>query len=127
MNVIINDKHYEHITTKLTRKATIEYSDNTGVNIDGSMSLDPMGTRLGYSLTFDSFTKDQNALQQLWNDLITPRQNGISITMPYNDDYITFNAKINDVAQEYATTYKEQRIWDKIGVSFESTTLNIEV
>ncbi|MCI9085769.1 MAG: hypothetical protein HFE51_05025 [Clostridia bacterium] len=127
MNVIVNGKHYKHITTKITRKATIEYSENTGTNIDGSMSLDPMGTRLGYTLTFDSFTKDQNSLTQLWNDLIRPRQNGILITMPYNDSEISFYAKVNDVSQGYATTYKNERIWDKITVSFESTTLNIGV
>lgn len=127
MNVIINGKHYEHITTEITRKATIEYSENTGVNLDGSMSLDPMGTRLGYTLTFDSFTKDQNALTQLWNDLIIPRKNGIEITMPYNNDEISFYAKINDIEQGYTTTYKNESIWDKITVLLESTTLNIEV
>lgn len=127
MNVIVNGRHYEHITTEITRKATIEYSENTGVNIDGSMSLDAMGTRIGYTLTFDSFTKDQTALMQLWNDLIKPRQKGIAITIPYNDDYISFMAKINEVGQEYKTTYKNERIWDKITVSFESTTLNIGV
>lgn len=127
MNVIVNGKHYEHITTEITRKATIEYSENTGINIDGSMSLDPSGTRLGYALTLDSLFKDQNALQQLWNDLIIPRQKGISITMPYNDDDISFNAKVTDIEQGYSMTYNGERIWDKIRVSLESTTLNIEV
>lgn len=127
MNIIINGKRYEHITTNISRKATIEYSENTGTNIDGSMSLDPMGTRLGYILTIDSAFKDQNALQQLWDDIITPRRNGISITMPYNNADISFFAKVTDVEQGYVTTYNGKRIWDKIQVSFESTTLNLEV
>lgn len=127
MNIIVNGKHYEHITTNLTRKAKIEESENSGENLDGSLFSDVIGTRFTYVLTIDSAFKDQKALTQLWNDLIIPRQNGIPITMPYNNTEISFSAKVEEVEQGYVTTYNGKRIWDKIQVSFKSTTLNIEV
>ena len=127
MKVIVNGKSYEHITTEITRKAKIEYSDNTGLTLAGTLSLDPLGTRLIYKLTFDSVFKDQEALENLWNDLIQPRRDGTPITMPYNKTEVSFNAKIEDVEQGYKTTSNGQRIWDKITVSFESTDLFIEV
>lgn len=127
MKVVVNGKSYEHITTEITRKAKIEYSNNTGLTLAGTLSLDPLGTRLIYKLTFDSVFKDQEALENLWNDLIQPRRDGISITMPYNKTEVSFNAKIEDVEQGYKTTANGQRIWDKITVSFESTDLFIEV
>lgn len=126
MNVIVNNKHYEHITTELTRNATIEYSSNTGVTLANTISLDPLGTRLSYTLTFDSMFKDQNALEQLWGDLIQPRYGGVSVTMPYNRTEISFSAKIEEVEQGYVTTASGKRIWDKIEVTFESLTPILE-
>lgn len=126
MRVIVNNKRYEHITTELTRKAKIEYSDNTGTTLANTLTLDPTGTRLTYSLTFDSAFKDQQALESLWNDLIIPRRNGIAITMPYNQTEISFKAKVENVEQGYTTTYKGDRVWDKISVDFESLTPFLE-
>ena len=71
--------------------------------------------------------KDQEALENLWNDLIQPRIEGISVTMPYNKTEISFKAKVEDVEQAYVTTVNGQRLWDKIKVKFESLTPFIEV
>lgn len=127
MIVTVNNRRYEHITTELSRSAKIEYSDNTGITLANTLSLDPLGTRLTYTLTFDSMFKDQEALEKLWNDLIQPRIGGISVTMPYNKTEISFKAKVEDVEQGYVTTVTGQRIWDKIEVKFESLTPFIEV
>lgn len=127
MIVTVNNRRYEHITTEISRNAKIEYSDNTGTTLSNTLSLDPLGTRLSYTLTFDSVFKDQEALERLWNDLIQPRIEGISVTMPYNKTEISFKAKIEEVEQGYVTTVNGQRIWDKIKVKFESLTPFIEV
>lgn len=122
MNIIVNNKQYSHITTELKRKATINYSSNTGETIANTLSLDPTSTRLSYTLTFDSMFKDQESLENLWNDLIVPRIEGISVVMPYNKTEISFKAKVNEIEQGYVTTIDGERIWDKINVTFESTT-----
>lgn len=127
MNVKVNGKSYEHITTELKRQATINYSKNTGETIANTLSLDPTSTRLKYTLTFDSVLKDQVALENLWNDLIKPSRDGVRVVMPYNRDEIEFSAKVNTVSQSYMTTISGQRIWDKITVDFESLTPILEV
>ena len=118
----MNNRRYEHITTEISRNAKIEYSGNTGTTLSNTLSLDPLGTRLTYTLTFDSVFKDQESLEKLWNDLIQPRIEGISVTMPYNKTEISFKAKVEDIEQGYVTTVNGQRIWDKIKVKFESLT-----
>ena len=127
MSIIVNNKSYDHITTELTRKAVIEYSDNTGKTLANTLSLDPLGTRLTYVLTFDSMLKDQQALESLWNDLIQPRLEGIHIIMPYNQTTVSFRAKVEDVEQGYVGTINNKKVWDKIKVNFESLTPFIEV
>ena len=122
MNIIVNNKQYSRITTEMKRKATINYSSNTGETIANTLALDPISTRLSYSLTFDSMLKDQESLENLWNDLITPRIEGISVVMPYNKTEISFKAKVNEIEQGYVTTIDGERIWDKIKVTLESTT-----
>lgn len=118
----VNNHDYDHITTEIERAARIEYTDNTGVTLANTLRIDPKATRMSYTVTFDSVFKDQDALEQLWEDITTPRINGVKVTMPYNNAEITFYAKVEEVSQSYLTTANGKRIWDKITVTFESLT-----
>ena len=127
MIITVNGRNYEHITTKLERQAKINYSKNTGETLANTLILDPLSTRLSYLLTFDSSLKDQQALERLWDDLIVPRVEGVSITMPYNQTTISFVAKVESVNQRYVSTIDGVQVWDKISVVFEAITPFLEV
>lgn len=122
MKVQVNNHDYNHITTEIERIANIDYTDNTGITLANTLRIDPKAARISYKVTFDSVCKDPKALEQLWEDITTPRIDGVKVSMPYNDSEITFYAKVEQVSQSYHTTINGKRIWDKITVTFESLT-----
>lgn len=119
MYIKINGKNYAPLIVGLTRKAKIQYSDNNGENLDGSMTLDPKGTKIYYEITIDSAYRDQELLQSFWDEIIKPRKEGFLFEAPYNQTTLSFRAYIDDeISQALISAINDTNLWDKI-------TLNI--
>lgn len=116
MYVEINGKNFSPLITEIKRKFKIIYSDNTGETLDRSMSLDPMGTKVYYTLTVDSLYKDQELLESFWNELSAARKTGFNFKAPYNQTEIEFRAYAEEGEQSLFQSQDGKNIWGKISV-----------
>lgn len=115
MYVKINGKNFAPLVVELTRSAAIQYSENNGENLDGSMTLDPKGTKIAYDITIDSMYKDQKLLEDFWNEVIKPRTDGFLFEAPYNQGTISFRGYIDEeITQDLVSAINNTYVWDKI-------------
>lgn len=117
MEVKINGINYAHLVVDIKRKGRIIYSENRGTTIANTEILDPMGTKIYYSITIDSMYKDQNLLERLWNEITTPRTDGFEIEMPYNQKTLKFRGYVDDeFSQSLLQAFADRNIWGAITV-----------
>lgn len=126
MYIKINNKNYAGLTTSLKRKATIIYSENSGDTLANTTTLDAKGTRIDYTITVDSMYKDQQLLEDFWNDIIKPRNEGFMVEFPYNQTTLRFRAFAETASQNYVQEHNGNNIWDSISVDIKTKQLQFE-
>ena len=64
MEVKINGINFANLVVDVKRKGQILYSVNRGTTLANTEVLDPLGTKIYYSVTIDSMYKDQKLLER---------------------------------------------------------------
>lgn len=117
MEVKINGINFANLIVDIKRKGRIVYSDNKGTTLANTEMLDPMGTKIYYSLTIDSMYKDQRLLEQFWEEIIKPRTEGFEIEVPYNQTTLKFNGYVDgEFSQALVQAFANRNIWGDISV-----------
>lgn len=125
MQVLINGKNFSPLIVEISRKAQIIYSSNTGETLANTMNLDPKGTKIGYTITIDSAYKDQQLLEDFWNEIIKPRREGFRFVAPYNQTIIDFLAYAEGAEQSLISA-TGINLWGKISVNILPMNPQIE-
>ena len=117
MEVKINGINFAPLVVDLQRKGRIIYSGNRGTTLANTEVLDPLGTKIYYTLTIDSMYKDQKLLERFWEEIIKPRVDGFDFEAPYNQTTLKFKAYIdNEFKQVLAQAFTDRNIWGDITV-----------
>lgn len=86
----------------IKESGTILYSDNTGRTLAAGapMTLDPLGTFFNYTITVKRNGDDFEDYDRLYDYVIKPRYNGMTITAPHNQGTIQFEAYVSSAERE---------------------------
>ena len=129
--VVIGDTAYDVIVKSVSEKFDILHSDNAGrtSGIGSKMTLDPLGAFIGHKVTF--YRKDgQEALyDRLFNDLLTPRYNGLHITVPHDQGVISYDAYVSTGERAVQSIDKKtgKTYWGEFSVQFTPMEAQVTV
>lgn len=119
---IVNGTAYDVIVTECVETFSILFSENTGRNtgIGAPMVLDPLGTFIGHKVTFQRKKGKEAEYDELFSFLATPRYDGIVVSLPHNQEVITYTAYVSqgEKALKRIDENAGKTYWDKMTVNF---------
>lgn len=93
----INGKTYDVTVTALDENFNILYSSNTGRTLaDGAMTLDPIGTFYGHTVTVKRKSGHEKEFDDLFMYVSKPRYTGIKVEAAHNQKTISYDAYISN-------------------------------
>lgn len=95
----VNSYEPNVIITELTRTAAVLDGENAGRVMDGSMVRDIIGTCYNYGFKISARLDDLDSYDELY-DIITAPDDSISLTVPYGQSLITFDAYVADTSDK---------------------------
>lgn len=98
----IDGQRFNVSVMSIKESGTILYSDNTGrtMAVGAPMTLDPLGTFYNYTITVKRNGDDVDDYDRLYDYVMKPRYNGMTITAPHNQGTQTFEAYISAAERE---------------------------
>ena len=95
--VVIDGVPYDVIVKSVVEKFDIMHSDNAGrtTGVGLKMSLDPLGTFIGHKVTFARKNGQETVYDSLFNKLLAPRFEGLSISVPHDQGVISYDAYVS--------------------------------
>ena len=95
--VVIDGVSYDVIVKSVVEKFDIMHSDNAGrtTGVGLKMSLDPLGTFIGHKVTFARKNGQETVYDNLFNKLLAPRFEGLSISVPHDQGVISYDAYVS--------------------------------
>lgn len=101
----------------LQRKFDFVDGGQGGIMQSGLETLDTIGTRIGYSLTLPGYRSSQGEYDALYEVLTSPTRVH-TITLPYGQSSITFDARIDGGTDTLGTDSGKARTWGNLTLSF---------
>lgn len=116
--VVIDGNEFEIGIIKITRRASFS-QESLGVTMDLKKHYDVKGTYYDYDVEF--FTKNMNVVDydNLY-ELLTLPQESHTVTLPYGQSTITFEAKVTVAQDDLLFKYTPKTKWGGIKVTFEA-------
>lgn len=119
--ITIDGQTFDVGIVNIERKATIE-KELIGTTIDGANHYNTTGTRYDYDVTFATKKMNIEEYNRLYEVLTAPVDTH-SVTMPYGQTTITFNASIVGASDNIIANYNNFRRWSELKISFDSAEL----
>lgn len=113
----VDGKAYNVNITKLTRKASVTDTSNSGRVISGDMVRDIIGTYYNYTLEIALAGSDVASYDELF-DVVTAPEDSHAITVPYGQETLSFQAYITS-AEDSLKIQDGKNMW-----GFEGMQLN---
>lgn len=118
--ITIDGNSFEIGIIKITRKAQLS-SSSLGVTMDLRKHYDVKGTYYDYEVEF--YTKNMNlADYDTLYDLLTDPQESHTVTLPYGQSTITFEAYVKVANDSILNRTKTRIKWGGFKVTFEALT-----
>lgn len=98
----IDGQRFNVSVMSIKESGSILYSENTGRTMakGAPMTLDPLGTFFNYSITVKRNGSDVDDYDRLYDYVMKPRYNGMTITAPHNQSTIQFETYISTAERE---------------------------
>lgn len=122
MNLVeIDGKSYDVLVLAISRTAEIEQSENAGKTLaeGAEETLDPIGTRITYSITFGRRGGHEKEFDDLWECVIKPYRTGVWVNVVYNQTTLNYKSKFSVITQGLQKFDKRtgKIYWDKLTVN----------
>lgn len=116
----------------LQRNIRKRESDNSGYLMNGKYHSDYLGTYIDYSVKLAIPIGSESEYANLHELLSNPNKTEYTFTMPYNQEYITFNGKVDVLPDAYFGTYQNEgnnkvTVWRAISFEIQGTEPIFEV
>lgn len=124
MNIVkINGRVYDVLVMDISRSFKIAQSSNAGETLAPGRRevLDPVGTYITYTVTFRRKKGRETEFDKLWDEVITPRYDGVPVEIVYNQTTIKYDAKFVSGSQPLKKIDPLTKV-----VYWEDLKLNIE-
>lgn len=112
--LVIDGKSYDIGIVKVTRKPNIE-KISLGMTLDGAYHNEPIGTYYDYTFTINTKTLSYSEYDRLYEVLTAPVEYH-SVTVPYGQGTITFDAEVEAGSDDLIANYNKFRKWGSIKV-----------
>lgn len=109
--LIIDGRTYDTTVVKLKRKGAVLDSDKSGRVKTGEMVRSIIGTYYNYDIVFHNSDLSPDDYDALYEVLTAPAESH-TVTFPYGQSTLTFQAYISNVSDELET------VWKSLTVSF---------
>lgn len=95
--VKIDGTAYDVLVISIEESFNILYSENTGrtISTGAKMTLDPLGTFIGHNVTFKRKRGHEHEYDELFEYLMIPRYDGISVEIAHNQSTISYLAYVS--------------------------------
>ena len=115
----IGGKEYAVVVTEIEETFNILYSSNTGRNLNGDMVLDPIGTYIGHKVTVKRKAGHETEFDELYDFLLQPRYDGISVELVHNQTSIAYDAYVsNGTRKVKQIDLKNNKVcWDALQIN----------
>lgn len=116
--VVIDGNEFEIGVIKITRRASFS-QESLGITMDLKKHYDARGTYYDYDVEF--YTRNMNVTDydNLY-ELLTEPQESHTVTLPYGQTTITFEAKVTVAQDDMISRYTSKTKWGGIKVTFEA-------
>jgi hypothetical protein len=117
---VINGKSYDVIVTAIEESFSILYTENTGRNLQGSMTLDPIGTYFTHKVTFRRCKENVKEFDDLYDFLTTPRYDGFDIEIVHNQTTIKYKCYVSQGTRALQKIVERIKrvMWGELAVNF---------
>lgn len=120
MTFVIDEQQYDLLVTSLERKATVKDGKNSTTTLSGEYKRDVTGTYYDYSMEIEFRTEDASQYDSLYEVLTAPQNQAHSVTLPYGQRTITFDAYISTSSDKIKTKRKSVTIWGGLSLEFRA-------
>ncbi len=115
---VIDGESYDVGIIKVTRTPNIE-KNKLGATLDGTYHNEPIGTYFDYTFTINSKALSVSDYDALYQILTAPVEYH-TVTVPYGQSSITFDADISVGNDEMLVNYSNFRKWGQLKVVCKS-------
>lgn len=116
--VLIDGENFEVGIVNIIRKARISKND-LGTTLDGKQHYQALGTYYDYEVTFNSKKMNVAEYDRLY-DVLTAPVNKHSVTMPFGQTTLTFDASLSIGSDSLVTSFNNFKKWGSLKVTIES-------
>ena len=107
------------IVSPIKREAIIREGENSGYTLDGAYHRDVIGTYFNYTLKLNMTRSNEAEYTKLYEALTSPIPH--TITLPYNQTTLQFNAYIQTVTDVLAKKTSTRNWWVDLAIKFVAT------
>lgn len=108
---------YNVRVSKMTRKFSIQDTDETGRTQDGEMYRDIVGTFYNYAMTVEQKDGDADSFDSFWEAISQPVESHVCV-FPYNQSVLTQRMYITSGEQELVSRTPSRTKWGEISISY---------
>ncbi|OUP59079.1 hypothetical protein [Butyricicoccus pullicaecorum] len=120
MTFVIDGQQYDLLVTSLERKATVKDGKNSTTTLSGEYKRDVTGTYYDYSMEIEFRTEDASQYDSLYEVLTAPQNQAHSVTLPYGQRTITFDAYISTSSDKIKVKRNSVTIWGGLSLEFKA-------
>jgi len=120
LTFVIDEQQYDLLVTSLERKATVKDGKNSTTTLSGEYKRDVTGTYYDYSMEIEFRTEDASQYDSLYEVLTAPQNQAHSVTLPYGQRTMTFDAYISTSNDKIKTKRKSVTIWGGLSLEFKA-------
>lgn len=118
--IVIDDVTYKVGIIKITRTAS-QKLESLGTTLDLRKHYDVKGTYYNYEVELGTNNIDVGTYDELYEVLTSPQESH-TVTMPYGQSSITFEARVSVASDSLVKNYNTFKKWGSIKVTFEALT-----
>lgn len=118
--ITIDDNTYEVGIIKITRNAS-QNIESLGVTLDQRKHYDIKGTYYNYEVELATARMNVTDYDNLY-EAITAPQESHTVTMPYGQTTLTFDARISVASDSLISSFNTFKKWGTLKVTFEALT-----
>ena len=123
MKFSIDGKEYDMFVTSLERKATIKDGKNSTTTLSGEYKRDVAGTYYDYDMEIEFRSSDAKRYDDMYEVITAPQNQPHSVTLPYGQRTITFDAYISTVNDAIKRKRSGMTAWGGLSLEFRAIRL----